>query len=77
MIRKLIGFLTLPGNAEQCELGDWWVPYSGFIYTSVNRYPYRYQKLCQSTIGVWRKDSCWMGRYYDMDHYKGLRRGSD
>lgn len=77
-IRAIVGKVTIPNNAVQCELGDWWVevdyddlptdPWGGKTHPYF--YRYNYQKLGQGYFGKWQKENKWLGRHYDMDFYK-------
>lgn len=77
----MVGSITKPTKAEQCELGDWWVecdydelprnPWGENI--SIYTYSYTYQKISQNCFGKWQKEKQWIGRHYSLDFYRSLR----
>lgn len=82
MLKKLIGNLTLPKNAEQCELGDWWIESdgvptgeyyqmpSGLVESRSYKYPYNYQKLEQNWYGKWELQTQWLSRHHSLEVYR-------
>ena len=82
MLKKIIGKLTLPVNAEQCELGNWWVEIdgmptgykvempSGMVETRSYEYVYNYQEIEQDWLGVWREKSSYIGRHHSNQTYR-------
>jgi hypothetical protein len=76
-IFEIVGRMTLPKNAVQCELDQWWVPCN---YVDLPKdvwgrehdyhYRYNYQSLKQNRFGAWNTEPAWIGRHYDMDYYK-------
>ena len=78
VVRALVGKATIPKEAVQCELGDWWIecdyedlpqePWGRKVHPY--HYRYTYQRLEQGYFGKWRKETQWLGRHYSMDFYK-------
>ena len=74
MLRKLMGTLTLPGNAIRCSVGDWWIPSHGIptgYYigkTEIRKFKYAhcYQQIKQNRFGVWVKQTNYIGRDYPL-----------
>lgn len=69
--RELIGFLTLPANAEFSEFKEYWLPILTIDVPLFMRekegksifYPYNYKKLEQNWIGVWRAKDVYLCVY--------------
>ncbi len=65
---------TKPNNAEQCELGDWWIPCPYRTYGEIHTYQYKYsyQSIKQNKYGKWLKELKWLGRHYPLSYYRKL-----
>ena len=76
-IRELVGFLTLPQDAEYSEFKEFWLPVQ---HIDLPRYvveedgkniffPYNYQGLEQNWLGIWKVNDMYLRKYSPVEQY--------